>query len=290
MQRALTVPSIDIEARAWRLHFQTLPPGPGSPLADADVLAVREPRAVHVVAEPVDASVPPATTFDSGGRSLALLWMPPLAAPDADGAWLEGIPLEGIRSSTRVVRAGLRTARVVWTDRVAVIYAAFDQFEDARDAVIRFTVLERDTCEIEAAMPDVWASIHRNVRLTHTVRASDLRRNGRAVGLMTERVTEMNSRALHNDAAIEQLDTALSAGSKRLFAELALQADLYDRLEGLGEPLDFAFDYHEVLNLRIIDASQWSKNNRLEMMILFVLTLEFGATIYPYLSRVFALY
>lgn len=285
MQRALTVPSIDIESRAWRLHFQTMPPGAGSPLAGTDVLAVREPRTVYVAAEPVDASVPPPTATDSGGNSLALLWMPPLAAEGADHAWLEGVPLEGMRSSTRVVRAGLRTARVVWTDRVAVIYAAFDQFEDARDAIIRFTVLERDTCEIESGMPDVWASIHQNVRLTHTIRPGDLRRDGPAVGLMTERVTEMNSRALHNDAALEQLDTTLSAGSKRLFAELALQADLYDRLEGLGEPLDFAFDYHEVLNTRIIDASQWSLSNRVEVMILIVLLLEFGATIFPYLSH-----
>lgn len=288
MQRALTVPSIDIEARAWRLHFQTRPPGAGSSLANADVLTVREPRQVHVVAEPVDASVPPLTTTDSGGSSLALLWMPPLANEDADAAWLEGIPLEGSRNGARVVRAGLRTARVVWTDQVAVIYATHDQFEDARDAVIRFTVLERDTCEIEAGMPAVWASIHRNVRLTHTVRSSDLRRDGNEVGLMTEQVTEMNSRALHNDAALEQLDTTLKAGSKRLFAELALQADLYDRLEGLGEPLDFAFEYHETLNTRIIDAAQWSLNNRLEMSILLVLTLEFGVTIYPYLAHFIA--
>lgn len=285
MQRTLTNPSVETEARAWRLHFVDGPPPREAVIEDMEILKIKEPRRLSVVAEPVDAAGPPSRCDDEGGRSIALLWMPPLAPDEADSAWLEGIPLEGPRDGGRVVRAGLRTSRVVWTNARVVIYAPEDQFADARDAVIRFTVLERETTEIERSMPSVWASIHNNVTLTHTISPRDLRRKGKNIATMMEQVTQMNNCALHNDSALMQLDPALTPGSKRLFAELALQADLEDRLEALGEPLDFAFDYHEVLTTRLIEASQWSKSNWIEIWILFVLVLELMATVYPFVAR-----
>ncbi|MDI4663068.1 hypothetical protein K9U40_01760 [Xanthobacter autotrophicus] len=281
MQRTLPNPTVEIETRAWRLRFLDAPPPRDAVPEDGEVLVVHEPRKVYVLTEPVDATAPSSRFDDAGGRSLSLLWMPPLAFEGADAAWLESIPVEGPKDGRRVVRAGLRTARVLWTNARVIIYATPEQFPDALDAVIRFTVLERDTSEIEQAMPEIWGSITRNAKLTHTVWPGDLRRNGEAVGKMTEHVTRLNTRALHNDGALEQLDPALTPGSKRLFAELTLQADLHDRLEALAEPLDFAFDYHEVLNTRIIEASQWSKSNRVEVWILIVLGMELIATVYP---------
>ncbi|MCG5236372.1 hypothetical protein [Xanthobacter oligotrophicus] len=285
MQRTLPNPTVEIEARAWRLRFLDAAPERGTALEEAEVFIIEEPRRAFVVAEPVDAIAPSSRFDDTNGRSLSLLWMPPLAFGGDDNAWLEDLPLEGPKDGGRVVRAGLRTARVVWTNTRAIIYAGPEQFADARDALIRFTLLERNICEIERRMPEVWASINQNVRLTHTVWPGDLRRNGAKVGRMTEIVTEMNSQALHNDSALEQLDPRLSPGSKRLFAELALQADLYDRLEALGEPLDFAFEYHEVLNTRIIEASQWSKSNRIVLWILAILVLELALNIYPFVEQ-----
>ena len=289
MQRTLPNPSVEIEARAWRLRFLDAPPDLNTDLGAADVIEVNEPRKVYAVAETVDPAAPPSRFDDVGGRSLALLWMPPLAFDGADSAWLEGIPLEGLKDGGRVVRAGLRTSRVVWTNARAVIYAPPDQFADARDALVRFTVLERDVCEIEAAMPDIWAEIRRTVKLSHTVTRGDVRRNSATVGAMTERVTELNRRALLDDTALEQMAPALSPASKRLFAELALQANLFDRLEALGEPLDFAFDYHEVVNNRLTEASQFFRSYRVDSWILAVLALELIATSYPYIERLFAL-
>lgn len=281
MQRTLPNPSVEMEARAWRLRFLDAPPPPDVTAAGARTIKVNAPRPTYVVPEPVDSSYPPSRADDAGGRSLSLLWMPPLAPESADETWLEGIPFEGLKDNGRVVRAGLRTARVVWTNARAIIYAAPDQFGDACDALVRFTVLERDTSEIEEAMPQVWAAIKQDARLTHTVTRRDIRRRAGPVGAMTEQVAELNRRALRNDEALEQLDPELSGASKRLFAELALQANLYDRLEALGEPLDFAFDYHELINNRITEASQFFRGTRIEAWILLVLVLELAATSYP---------
>lgn len=280
MQRTLPDASVEIAAHAWRLRFhdtqqpyETLPAG-------SRIIEVSTPRKLHVVCEPAEVGYPPSRADDPGGRSLSLLWMPPLAPEEADEAWLEGIPFEGLRDNGRVVRAGLRTARVVWTNARAIIYATPDQFVDALDALIRFTVLEREATEIEMAMPEVWASIKYGKPLTHTVSRRDIRRFARPVGIMTERVSDLNRRALHSDEALEQLDPGLTGASKRLFAELALQANLYDRLEALGEPLDFAFEHHEVVNNRLTEASHHYGNTRVEVWILAVLLIELALTAY----------
>ena len=285
MQRTLPNPSVEMDARAWRLRFLDAPPPADLTAAGARTIRVGSPRPTYVLAEPVDAAYPPSRADDAGGRSLSLLWMPPQAPEDADETWLEGIPFEGLKDNGRVVRAGLRTARVVWTNARAIVYAPPDQLGDACDALVRFTVLERDTSEIEAAMPQVWGAIKHDARLTHTVTRRDIRRRAGPVGAMTERVAELNRRALLNDEALEQLDPELTGASKRLFAELALQANLYDRLEALGEPLDFAFDYHELINNRITEASQFYRGTRIEAWILVVLLLELVATSYPLFSH-----
>ena len=59
--------------------------------------------------------------------------------------------------------------------------------------------------------------------------------------------------------SIEQLDPALADPSKRLFAELASAASLYDRMEMLEDPIQFAMDQYELANTRLTEADQAHK-------------------------------
>ncbi len=79
------------------------------------------------------------------------------------------------------------------------------------------------------------------------------------------------------------MDPSLQADSKRLFGELALQAQLYDRLEVLGEPIDFALEHYELINSRLLEAQQANGNLKVELAILFVLLCDFAFVAYPYL-------
>ncbi len=81
--------------------------------------------------------------------------------------------------------------------------------------------------------------------------------------------------------ALEQLNPALDQLSKRIYAELILAAKLYDRMELLEEPTQFAWDHYEVASSRMIEQKN-AGNERmsaiigagLELIIIVVLLIQ----------------
>jgi hypothetical protein len=267
----------EIEAKAWRVSFKSRVIG-----GEDRIDTIKEPRTVHARWMAKDFRVPPSTTQDDGGKSFAVLWMPPGASPDIETPWLAEVPAAS-SAAGRVVRAGLRTARVVWTDTLAIVYTAPEQLDETLDAVVRFTIAERDTRMLEAQMSGIWPAIRRDARLRHTTHPRDQWFRKAKVNRVTEVVTTMASSALRLEAALEQVDSSLQANSKRLFGELALQAQLHDRLEVLAEPIDFALEHYELVNSRLLEAKQANGNLKVELAILFVLLCDFAFVVYPYL-------
>ena len=72
-------------------------------------------------------------------------------------------------------------------------------------------------------------------RITATLRAS--------LPALTERVADMKTLHLRLQTAIEQLDQTLSGTSKRMYADLAEAAGLWDRMEMLEDPIQFALEF-----------------------------------------------
>jgi hypothetical protein len=124
---------------------------------------------------------------------------------------------------------------------------------DALDALVRFTIAERELSGLEQSMQSMWASISADVDLTHSVSRADQKRQ-RHVDQITELATRMKAANFRIHSALEQLDPTLSDPSKRLFSELVLAANLYDRADNLNEPIQFAVDHYELANTRLIDA------------------------------------
>ena len=86
---------------------------------------------------------------------------------------------------------------------------------------------------------------------------------------MTLSATRMKAQYLRLTQALEQLDPRLDETSKRIFAELILAASLYDRLELLEAPIQFALDQYEIANSRLIEEKNATKDRR-DYIILFV--------------------
>ena len=78
---------------------------------------------------------------------------------------------------------------------------------------------------------------------------------------LTELATRMQIVYLRVSKALEQLDPALSKSSKRLYSELAGAAVLWDRLDPLDEPIQFALDQYELANARLIDAGTTARDH-----------------------------
>ncbi|MGO9759275.1 MAG: hypothetical protein ACLPNY_21980, partial [Roseiarcus sp.] len=106
-------------------------------------------------------------------------------------------------------RASTRTARAVWSNARAMVCANSELSPDALDALVRFTLVERELSGLEQSMQSMWASISADVDLTHSLSRADQRRQ-RHVDQMTELATRMKAANFRIHSALEQLDPALA--------------------------------------------------------------------------------
>jgi hypothetical protein len=242
-----------IHAQAWRVEFVEDP----VVRADAvDKIEIAEPRKVTAVLAPLDASIALSRAEPETAGGLTVVWLPPgVKTPaaierDAD----EWIRAGGARRKEANVRADVRTVRVLWDEGRALIYASAGDIRFAHDAAIRFTLVQREAMALEGRMKSAWASIENDFALTHSVSRRQQKRQ-RHVNEMTEIATRMRADWLRIANSLEQLDPTLAEASKRVFAELVSGAALYDRMEMLEDPIEFAMDQYELANTRLIEAN-----------------------------------
>lgn len=284
MQSALTQQEQKtVVAQAWRVFFDD-----GREAAQPSAIAIREPRVVSAIVTPIDVRQTLALQAPADDGSLDIVWMPPGANEQSSierdvEAWIDN----GATPLRRApIRAGIRTIRVFWHDARVLLYANAEQLEDALDAIVRFTVVEREAAALEAAMNSIWSTIDADAPLTHAGAGRQQKRQ-QHVNEMTEIATRMKIIRLRVETALEQLDTRLAESSKRLYSELTLAAALHDRLEKLDEPVQFALDHYELANNRLIDAKAASRDRAhaltghvLEVAVVLLLLAELVATIY----------
>jgi len=248
---------VSLKAQAWRVDFQERPS-----MADLGSVVIKEPRNVNAVLTPVDVEEALASGRTESGGSLIIVWMAPgVNTPSSIEHDVEAWMRDGASSVRQTpVRATIRTVRVIWHDSRALIYTSAEQLQDAIDAVVRFTVAERETTALELAMGSTWASLDADAPLTHAV-TSLQQKQQQHVNELTELATRMKAKHLRVSKALEQLDPALSESSKRLYSELASAAVLWDRVEPLGEPIQFTLDQYELANTRLIEAKNAAREH-----------------------------
>jgi hypothetical protein len=261
--------------KAWRVAFAA-EDAPAA-AAEASVLVLDEPRETVAVSEPIAL----ADSFGEGRPegALDLVWLPPSSGPILDlekRLETEATGPDGRRRPP--IRASLRSVRVVWTDSCALIAAPADQLDESIDAVVRFTLAERAMARIEREMAALWPEIDVVKPLTHSVKRRQLGQQ-RKLDALTERSTDLNVEFIRLEKAIEQLDPRLASGSKRLYAELVLQAGIYDRLEALGDPVDYADELFERANSRLTEARYAWIGFYLEALIVVALAAEVVAVV-----------
>jgi hypothetical protein len=237
-------------AEAWQIRFHkaanAAPPG---------VIEVMEPRHLFAELRPMDAVDVLAAVTPQSRSSFTIVWIPQggkvSASIEQDAeAWLLG----GQVGNRTAVRAGIRTVRVFWIPGRALIYASPANISSALDAVVRFTVAQCDTIELENEMDLTWAAIEADASLTRSITRRRQLKQSSHVDAMTVMVTSMKAKFLRISRALEQLDPSLEDSSKRINAELVNASALYDRLELLEDPVQFALDHYEIINTRLGEA------------------------------------
>jgi hypothetical protein len=242
---------IAILPRTWRVEFkENLAAAP----AGVEAIEVVEPRTVTALLNPLQPSDALTQAHPQIAGALTIIWMPPeVNTPatierDVDD-WMRGAEAAAKEVN---VRAEVRTVRVVWGESRAVVYANEGDLRFALDAIVRFSVAQREALALEAAMRSTWDTIEADTGLTHALTMSDLKRQDH-VNQMTEFATRLKMTWLRIFRNLDQLDPPLTEPSKRIFAELVSSASLHDRMETLEDPIQFALDHYEISNTRLIE-------------------------------------
>ena len=239
-----------VSVEAWRVEFRE-----AADNVPADAIKITGPRRLTAELRALDAANVFAPTAPQSSDSFTIVWIPPSAKAsvgierDAE-AWLRDGQAAG---NGAVVRAGVRTVRIFWAFNRALIYAGAENVSSALDAVVRFTVAQRETIALESEMRSTWAAIEVDAPLTHSITRRQLRRQSH-VNVMTVTATRMKAKFLRITQALEQLDPLLEDTSKRIYAELVLAGALHDRLELLEDPVQFALENYEIANSRLTEA------------------------------------
>jgi hypothetical protein len=257
--------------QAWRFTFANLEPDADLP----DGIVIREPRQVSVTGQPLEIESVLADTGegDGGEESLTIVWLPTgdMAPPDLEKRLLQWID-EGSPDRTPV-KANLRTVHAIWANGRALVYAAPDQWPDASDAVIRFSLMANATLALEREITTIWSGVDTHLPLRHAVTFREERQQTK-VDQMTELITRMRVSFLQIMSAIEQTDPRLNGTSKRLCAELILAAGIFDRLDVMEDPIIFALEHYELANTRLIEYRNAAREMFLTGLIVITLLVQ----------------
>ncbi len=250
--------SEDIAARAWTISFEE-----GNDPADFGSIIISQPRNLLAVmtelqTEQIVASM---TSVAPGVLTIVCLPLgvncPKNIEIDAE-TWMRD-------AAGQTVRAGVRTVRLFCSQDRALIYAATDHIHSVIDAVVRFTVAQRETIELEKAMNAAWSSIDADVPLTRSV-TRHRQAYQKHLDEMNERSARMKAKHLRICRALEQLDTDSDELSRRVFSELVLAGALYERVEELEDPIEFALDQYEIANTKLFEEKNAAKEQRTAMI------------------------
>jgi hypothetical protein len=272
-----------LQAQAWRVSFWERTEN-----SDSEKIIIKEPVNAVAALSPVNVEELLESNGSQSSETLDIIWIPPNAADHSNlerisEAWFnEGVDLQGCSP----VRAGIRTVRVYWSNKRALIYAGVEQVRDALDAVVRFTLVERGMTALEMGISSIWSFIEQDASLTHAVTRGNQKQQ-QNVNQRTELATHMRVAQLRVSAALEQLDPTLTEPSKRLYAELMTASALYDRVERIEEPIQFGLDHYELANTRLTE-DKYARAERtnasighvLESTIILLLMLELAALLY----------
>ena len=266
--KTLPTPERTLQVQAWRIAYLATLPEEQVALA-----VIGEPSPLVAVGNPMPlayALAMPATPEEQ----LLVIWVPPGAGNSELDAELQAFLTRGLAQNRAPFHASIKTIRVTCFETRAVIHASPEQLADGMDAVARFALAARQTAALEAQMTATWSQIKTHTPLTHAMTRRQERLRSQ-VNALTERVADMKTLHLRLQTAIEQLDQTLSGTSKRMYADLAEAAGLWDRLEMLEDPIQFALDHYELVNWRLGEAATARKSNTLEILIVVILLGDF---------------
>jgi hypothetical protein len=262
----------DDSPRAVRIRFvEAAPP-------DANVLrAFCHPAVRWAIGEPADleqvlaADLPGLPQHDA----FTLVFLPsgadsPIELQRRAESWVNDPRLPAEYPAIDLV---VQSDRIVWRPGRALLIGSPRRVGELSAGLAEFSFFEAELRRLERELDADWPTAEADVSLTHIV---DRRAMARRVHVdeMTRRTALRRIRLARLTPLLEKTPLTLSGPMRRLFSELAQQADAVDRLRAADDRLEVFEDLYELANDRLGEFGYFQRGQRLEAWILGVLVIE----------------
>lgn len=184
--------------------------------------------------------------------------------------WMNDPALSAVHPTINVV---LQSDRVLWRPGRAVVLGAARRMPDLLAGLIDFSFYEGELRRLEQELEDEWSVAEADVPLTHGVDRAALARREH-VNQMTRRTALRRIRLARLAPHLEKASAALPGPARRLSAELALQAEVVERLKYVDDRLEVFEDLYESANDRLSEFAYFRQEHRLEVWIVVLLVVE----------------
>jgi hypothetical protein len=251
---------------AWRIDFADR-----KPIGEA--IPIRQPRTVWLRLLRVDAAAALGDTAapESATDGLTLVFVASGAATPYEiqkqaEAWIARRPGEDGAS----LEVQLRSERLLWRRGRAVCFGSPSATQDILSGVSLFSFCEGELAALERKLQDCWSAIERDTALMTRLSSRSLKRL-RDVDAMARMATAMRVAYVRLQTALETPPRELTAPARRLFLELALQADTLDRLRMADDAIEVFEEFYKHIREQFSEFRYFVKEYRVEVLILLAL-------------------
>lgn len=167
----------------------------------------------------------------------------------------------------------LRSERILWRPGQALMIGPPERLQEVLPGLIEFAFYEGELRKLELEMEADWEAAEVDVYLTHSVGRVEMERRPH-VDDMTIHMTRRRMRFARLEPCLEKASIALAGPARRLATELAMQAEVIDRLGWLDDRLEVCEDLYELANDRLSEFTYFHREFRLELWIVVLLVAE----------------
>ncbi len=163
--------------------------------------------------------------------------------------------------------------KIFWRPRKAVVMASAERRDEIMRGLVEFSFYEGRLRKMETQILADSATAQNDIALTHAVKVSDLKRQGH-VNERTYQATLARMEFVELQPHLEHPDISLPGLARRVASELAVQAEVFSRLEIIDDQLEVLEDLYELANDRLTEFRYFREECILEGWVIFLLVLE----------------
>lgn len=177
------------------------------------------------------------------------------------------------RRSEPTIELVMRSDRVLWRAGRALVQGAGERFLELLDGLVDFAFHEGELRKLEREIDRDWPAYEADIRLTHAVGDAEMPEQAR-VNAMTVAATRRRMLFARLERPLEKASITLPGPARRLVSELAVQAEILERMKSADDRIEVFEDLYELANDRLCEYHYFSTELRIERWIFVVLAAE----------------